>query len=141
MYFFKNYPFSVSPLRIIIPDGSRLQNRDLKILGMRECFLWQRGNAYYTHVRFPNRFPLSRTRPPARNSGHDPRSNNGSFRNCGQIGVTAGRRGPAPNIVHGGTNCSRDEKTEYHARDERRWVSGRGQATNNDLPVYPYGRA
>lgn len=83
-------------------------------------------NAYYTHVRFPNRFPLSRTRPSARDSGHDRRwieqwilQKLRANRPCGRA------RGPARQtwfVRWGGgrgSNCSRDEKTEHNARTRR----------------------
>lgn len=124
-------PVTYNNSRYVAPEEPRTENS----LHARECFLSRRGNAYYTHVRFPNRFPLSRTRPPARDSGHDRRSNNGSFRNCGQIALTAGPRGPAANIVHRGV------KRQSTMCETNGGGCAGGQTTNNDLPVYPYGRA
>lgn len=87
-------------IRVFLPSrmnpGYAAKLRDRKIPGMqglrvssRECIL---------HIRFPNRFPLSRVRSLARDSGHDRRSHNGILQK-----LRANRpygRGPRPRGKH-----------------------------------------
>lgn len=68
---------------------------------MQEIRVFPRGNAYYTYG-----FPIvSHCRERARLRGIPVTIGDrtmGSFRNCGQIALMAGARGPAANIVRTG---------------------------------------